>query len=440
MQVGLKTRSERGLSPLGIALAALLAAAASFALGQLFTASAWACHIPGKPDTIGCDGEPGEPPTVSLTKPVMDFWNDTHWNDTVDLEASASDDGVVQGVEFLIGGSAVGTDATAPYTHSLDTTSMPDGETTVSMRAIDDGGQSTTSDPVTIQIDNTDPAITISDWITRPTRGGGGQLAVLGRVQISDAGFLYGNDHCFFDGDPSTGESCLGFGVRLEEDNTYVLSRDDFADGEHTITITAFDAAGNVGTATRSFTFDRTPPETTITSGPAEGSSTVSSSASFGLSANEQVAEFACRLFPAANGEPNWESCSGPGATHTRSGLAPGTYRFEAIAIDQAGNVDPSPVARTFTLAAPPSGGTDTGSPGTGSNPDPGPASGGGDQPGVQVPPPPAAPANDKPGKCSKLKGKKRAACVKKACGKLKGAKKKACVAKVTHKPQARRS
>ncbi len=50
-----------------------------------------------------------------------------------------------------------------------------------------------------------------------------------------------------------------------------------------------------------------------------------------------------------------------------------------------------------------------------------------------------APPVRSKPGKCSKLKGKKRAACVKKSCAKLKkkkhGAKRyKACVKKVTRK------
>lgn len=419
MQVDTRMRS---------ALVALLATAAGFALAQLFTASAYACHIEGKSDTVGCGGEPDQPPTVSLTKPVMTWWDDHYWNDTVGLEASASDDSSVDRVEFLIGGSVVGTDTTSPYAHSLDTTSMPDGESTVAVRAIDDGGQSTTSDPVTIQIDNTDPEITISDWITRPTRG----EEVLGRVQASDAGLLFGHVACLFDGETVSDPCWSGPSwARLEDDGEYFLSRTDLADGEHTLTITVPDVAGNVASITRSFTFDGTPPETTITSGPAEGSTTVSREARFALSANEQVAGFECRLYPAAlagtGNVPAFDSCS-DADSHTRSALAAGTYRFEAIAIDKAGNVDPSPVARTFRLAAPPSGGTDTGSPG-------------GDQPATQTPPPPAAPAEGKPGKCAKLKGKKRAACVKKKCGKLKGKKKKACVKKVTYKPkpQARR-
>jgi plastocyanin len=49
-------------------------------------------------------------------------------------------------------------------------------------------------------------------------------------------------------------------------------------------------------------------------------------------------------------------------------------------------------------------------------------------------PKPSSTSTKPKPGKCSKLKGKKRAACIKKSCRKLKGAKMKACVKKVTRK------
>jgi hypothetical protein len=83
----------------------------------------------------------------------------------------------------------------------------------------------------------------------------------------------------------------------------------------------------------------------------------------------------------------------------------------------------------------------DTGGGGGGGNPDPGPATPGPQPPTTTVVPPvtpkaPAVPAKSKAGKCSKLKGSKRAACVKKACGKLKKQKKayKACVVNATRR------
>ena len=54
-------------------------------------------------------------------------------------------------------------------------------------------------------------------------------------------------------------------------------------------------------------------------------------------------------------------------------------------------------------------------------------------QPPLQPPLTPLQP-RPRPGKCSKLKGKRRAACIRKRCRKLKGAKRRACVKKVTRK------
>ena len=49
-------------------------------------------------------------------------------------------------------------------------------------------------------------------------------------------------------------------------------------------------------------------------------------------------------------------------------------------------------------------------------------------------PTPPRPPLSPRPGKCSKLKGKRRAACIRKRCSKLKGARRRACVKKVTRR------
>ncbi len=51
-----------------------------------------------------------------------------------------------------------------------------------------------------------------------------------------------------------------------------------------------------------------------------------------------------------------------------------------------------------------------------------------------QPQPNPTPGSTKRPGSCSKLKGKKRARCIKKRCGRLRGTKKKACVKKVTRR------
>lgn len=88
---------------------------------------------------------------------------------------------------------------------------------------------------------------------------------------------------------------------------------------------------------------DLVPPETTIDSGP---SGTVATgSASFTFSSNEPGSSFDCRI-----DEKAWSSCSSPASY---SGLANGTHVFEVRARDVAGNSDPLPAARTWTVDVP---------------------------------------------------------------------------------------
>ena len=105
----------------------------------------------------------------------------------------------------------------------------------------------------------------------------------------------------------------------------------------------AKDLAGNALEQDYSWTFgtaaDTTAPETTIDSGP---SGTVSSTtASFGFSSNESNVTFECRLDGAV------ESCTLP---KNYTGLSEGTHTFEVRAVDSAGNVDPTPASRTWTV------------------------------------------------------------------------------------------
>jgi Hypothetical glycosyl hydrolase family 15 len=87
-------------------------------------------------------------------------------------------------------------------------------------------------------------------------------------------------------------------------------------------------------------TADTTPPETTITSGPAP--TITSTSADFGISSSEAGSSFECRL----DGS-RWSPCTSP---KSYTGLAAGTHTFEARATDAAGNTDESPAARSFTV------------------------------------------------------------------------------------------
>ncbi|HET6940167.1 MAG TPA: M12 family metallo-peptidase [Nocardioides sp.] len=87
---------------------------------------------------------------------------------------------------------------------------------------------------------------------------------------------------------------------------------------------------------------DHTAPNTTITTGPAEGSIWLSTVASFGLSSDESPVTYSCAFDGAAL------AC--PSSPATKSGIAAGTHTFTAAATDGSGNSDPSPATRTFTV------------------------------------------------------------------------------------------
>ena len=119
------------------------------------------------------------------------------------------------------------------------------------------------------------------------------------------------------------------------------------ADGAHTLSAAASDAAGNRGSVSRVLVADNSPPETTIDAGPAGDVAATGVTLQFSGSDNltpPAGLRFAWRL----DGGP-WSAFS-PVATASVAGLGEGTHTFEVKARDLAGNEDPSPAALTFTV------------------------------------------------------------------------------------------
>jgi hypothetical protein len=117
--------------------------------------------------------------------------------------------------------------------------------------------------------------------------------------------------------------------------------------GPHTFSVRAIDPAGNVdpSPASRTFTVtggDTTPPDTAITAGPAAGSTTNDNTPTFEFTSNEAGSTFECRIDTGA-----FAACSPP---HTTAALPDGQHTFEVRAKDAAGNIDPTPASRTFTV------------------------------------------------------------------------------------------
>ena len=111
--------------------------------------------------------------------------------------------------------------------------------------------------------------------------------------------------------------------------------------GGHTFAVRATDPAGNTDPtpATHSWTIDLTAPETTIQSGPSPSTSLTSATFTF---SSEAGAAFECRLDGGAFG-----GCTSP---KIYTGLHEGTHTFAVRATDSAGNTDPSPAIRPWTI------------------------------------------------------------------------------------------
>ena len=118
-------------------------------------------------------------------------------------------------------------------------------------------------------------------------------------------------------------------------------------DGVQTLTATATDQGQSTATATRTVIVDNTPPETVITSGPDGPVDSAAATFTFGASDN---------LTPASALAFAWRLDGGaftpfaPTSQAIVSGLIPGAHTFEVKARDLAGNEDPSPARRAFTV------------------------------------------------------------------------------------------
>ena len=115
------------------------------------------------------------------------------------------------------------------------------------------------------------------------------------------------------------------------------------ADGAHTLSVLARDAAGNVSTAPAShaWSVDTTAPDTALAT-PLPTSPTKARTATLAFEANEQGCTFQCALDSAAPAP-----CTSPVAV---AGLGDGTHTFRVFAVDALGNADAVPAAHAWVV------------------------------------------------------------------------------------------
>ncbi len=231
-------------------------------------------------------------------------------------------------------GTAVdsGTYTDQPAIHSSNVTAaqLEEGENTLRL-CLTDGAASTGAAAISVSKDTIAPETVIT---AHPTELSGAATVTFG-----------------FEGDPGSGSAIASIECRLDSTNPadwLSCDSDDelgpLANGPHRFEVRATDAAGNTDPTpvSYSWTVDTTAPQTQIDSGP---SGTVGvDSASFEFSA-EPDAAFECRLD--STNPAGWASCS---TGEELGSLADGPHLFEVRATDAAGNIDPSPARRSWSI------------------------------------------------------------------------------------------
>jgi hypothetical protein len=202
---------------------------------------------------------------------------------------------------------------------------ISDGTHSFAVRARDRAGNVDASPAIHARsVDTSTPDTTI---ISGPSGAVGSSSATFSFLSPDAGGGA--RFECSLDGAPFT--SC-------ESPITYT----NLAMGVHTFAVRVRDANGNLDPtpATRTWTVDLTPPETTITSAP---SGTVAmASASIAFTANELDVTYECSL----DGGP-WTACTSP---FNATNLAQGPHAFAVRATDMAGNTDPTPATANWTV------------------------------------------------------------------------------------------
>jgi RTX calcium-binding nonapeptide repeat (4 copies)/Bacterial Ig-like domain len=209
-----------------------------------------------------------------------------------------------------------------PATCTIPT--LPDGSHTVAFRATDsDLGHNTTDQTPamrTVTVDTAPPQTTITEGPGDATN----DPTPTFRFSSNEAGSTF---QCRVDGGSFAGCSSPRTTAALD-------------DGQHTFAVRARDQATNLdpSPASRAFTVDTDPPETTITKGPRK--KTRKKKVTFEFSADEPGASFECALDGAA-----FSPCQSPMTVKAKK---KGKHSFEIRSTDEAGNVDPTPDTHTW--------------------------------------------------------------------------------------------
>ena len=183
------------------------------------------------------DGADLTPPTVSITTPI----DGGTVSNTVIINAAATDNVGVAGVQFLLNGANLGGKIySPPYSLSWDTKTVASGNYTLSAMAQDIGGNTANSSLIHITVTNQDttpPTITITNPLQNAVVSGTITVTATSTDNVGVAGVQF-----LLDGTPFKSEvTATPYSVTLD---TTTIS-----DGTHTIAAIARDTSNNKATS-----------------------------------------------------------------------------------------------------------------------------------------------------------------------------------------------
>jgi large repetitive protein len=270
--------------------------------------------LQGSQPTVAVDSKPPAPPTITA-KPL-----DPSNNASPSFSFKDSEEDVT--FQCALDGGAASV-CTSPKTY----TGVGEGQHTFSVTAVDAAGNQSAATSYTWTIDLTPPP---QPTITSPAPDPNASSASFSFTD-GEAGATF---RCKLDGGAAS--AC-----------TSPKAYSGLADGQHTFSVTAVDAAGNQSAAASvTWTIDNaSPPAPTITAKPPSASG--SANASFSFTDADATATFECKLDSAA-----YAACGSPASYGP---LAEGSHTFAVRARDAAGNLsNATSYDWTIDLTAPP--------------------------------------------------------------------------------------
>lgn len=177
-------------------------------------------------------------PTANLTAPA----DGATVSGTVAVTADATDNIGVTNVEFYVGGSILGSDASAPYAYSWDTTGLANGSYTLRVRAQDPAGNWSAFSDRTVTVNNvassdtTAPTVALTAPANNATVSATQNLAATASDNVGVTSVEFYLDGQLLGSDTSAPYS-------------YSWNTTTATNGSHVVTAKAYDVANNVTTS-----------------------------------------------------------------------------------------------------------------------------------------------------------------------------------------------